>query len=77
MKVPFDALADPLFRNAKLARGAELPVLGRRVVFESNSPAVLDAVDRSFGSWARLAESFKDPPVPRAILGIGESKFLS
>ncbi len=77
MSVPLDPLADPLFRNAKLAHGAELPVLGRRVVFESNSSAVLEAVDRSFGSWVDLPESFKDPPVPRAILGIGESKFLS
>ena len=61
MKVPFDALADPLVRNEKLAHGTELPVLGRRVVFETNSMSVLGAVERSFGGWRRLAKSFVEP----------------
>ena len=75
MNVPFDPLADSLVRNEKLAHGAELPVLGRRVVFESNSSAVLEAVDRSFGSWARLPESFRDStPVRRVRFFVEEGE---
>lgn len=73
MTAPFDPLADPLVRNQKLAHGTELPVLGRRVVFESNSSAVLEAVDRSFGAWARLPESLRDAtPVCRVRLFVEE-----
>ena len=75
MNVPFDPLADPLVRNEKLAHGTELPVLGRRVVFESNSSAVLEAVDRSFGTWARLPESFRDSaPVCRVRLFVEDGE---
>ncbi len=75
MNVPFDPLAGPLFHNAKLAHDVELPVLGRRVLFQSNSSAVLEAVDRSFGSWARLAESFQDStPVCRVRLFVEEGE---
>ncbi len=75
MNVPFDPLANPLFRNAKLAHGAELPVLGRRVVFESNSSAVLEAVDRSFGTWVRLPESFRDAaPICRVRVFVEEGE---
>jgi hypothetical protein len=47
--------------DAQLAHMATLPILGRRVVFESNSVAVLESVERSFGGWRRLAESFAEP----------------
>ena len=61
MKVPFDPPADPLVRSEKLAHSTELPVLGRRVVFETNSMTVLGAVERSFGGWRHLAKSFVQP----------------
>ena len=73
--VPLDPLADPLVLNQKLAHGTELPVLGRRVVFESNSSAVLEAVDRSFGIWARLPESLRDSdPVCRVRLFVEDGE---
>ena len=61
MPVTFDPPGDALFRNARLAHDDELPVLGRRVHFETNSPTVLEAVDRSFGRWRRLAQCSADP----------------
>lgn len=78
MNVPnvlFDPLGDRLVRNQKLSHGTELPVLGRRVVFESNSSAVLEAVDRSFGTWARLPESLRDSaPVCRVRLFVEDGE---
>lgn len=61
MTVAFDPPSNPRHGSERLPHADELPVLGRRVVFETNSIAVLEAVERSFGGWRRLAKSLVQP----------------
>jgi hypothetical protein len=53
-KIPFDRPDDPLYRSAPLAHLVELPVLGMRVRYETNSETVMKAVERTFGGWRSL-----------------------
>ena len=56
--VDFLPASDPLLRDARLDYTLELPVLGLRARFESNSRHVIETVDRSFGRWRILHDVF-------------------
>jgi hypothetical protein len=53
-EISFDRPDDPLYRSAPLSHVVELPVLGMRTRFETNSQAVMMAVERTFGGWRSL-----------------------
>ncbi len=53
-EIQFDRPGDPLYRGAPLSHVVELPVLGILVRFETNSEAVMTAVERTFGGWRAL-----------------------
>jgi hypothetical protein len=73
MSIAVEPPTHPVLRDGSLPHADALPILGRRVVFETNSVAVLEAVERSFGGWRHLAESFEDPePVCRVRLIVEE-----
>jgi hypothetical protein len=52
--VLFDRSPDSLYFGVPLRYAVDLPVLGIPVKFESNSPAALDVVEGSFGTWRAL-----------------------
>ncbi len=56
-------MTDPLVREAYLAHGVELSVLGLRTRFESNNAKVIALVEEDFGAW-RGAEGNIDPASP-------------
>ncbi len=57
--IQFDrpAASDPVYLNVPLRHVLELPVLGVMVRYESNSAAVLEAVEETFGEWRALLQS--------------------
>src|SRR5882762_3933143 len=53
----FDRSPDLLYHGVALRHAVELPVLGIPVRFQSNSAAVLAAVEDAFGIWRALRAS--------------------
>lgn len=53
--VEFHPPANHLYRNTPLDFAVEFAVLGIRVLFESNSRAVIQAAEESFGVWREVA----------------------
>ena len=49
--VEFHPPANHLDRNTPLDFAVEFAVLGIRMLFESNSRAVIQAVEEAFGTW--------------------------
>jgi hypothetical protein len=62
-----------MLREERLAHVETLPIFGRLVVFETNSIPVMEAVERSFGGWRRLAEAYEEPdPICRVRIVVAE-----
>jgi hypothetical protein len=54
--VAFAPVADPLLREPPITHEVELPVLGIRTRFETNSESVMTDIEESFGCWRDLDE---------------------
>ena len=55
--IHFIATADPLLRNPSLDHALELPVLGIRIRFETNSRDVLALINATFAEWGPIAHT--------------------
>jgi len=55
--IEFDPPSDPIYLQIPLRHVLELPVLGVTVRYESNSAAVLETVEETFGVWRGLLQS--------------------
>jgi hypothetical protein len=53
--IAFDRPQNPLYQGVALRHVVDLPVLGVRVRFASNSAALLAVVEEAFGPWRALA----------------------
>jgi hypothetical protein len=62
--VDFIPTTDSLFRNPGLAYVVELPVLGIRTRYETNSRYVSDVVQEAFGTWSGFTESLDESAAP-------------
>ncbi|UCC26051.1 MAG: hypothetical protein JSU98_02905 [Gemmatimonadales bacterium] len=53
-RIPYTSGTDPIHRDDPVLHETEIPVLGIPTRYRSNSAAVIDAAEESFGAWRSL-----------------------